>query len=60
MSEPKKLPAFSSEASEAAWWFENSDKHDEEFFQRVRRGMEVASYLSLLMHEALERESQGA
>jgi len=39
----KRLPAFSSEAEEAAWWYENREKHDEEFAKafeegRVQRG----------------------
>lgn len=39
----KRLPAFASEAEEAAWWYENREKHDEDFAKafeegRVRRG----------------------
>jgi hypothetical protein len=43
MSEPRILPAFASEKEEADWWYENREKHAEEFLQaaaegRVRRG----------------------
>jgi hypothetical protein len=39
----RDLPTFSSEAEEAAWWYDNREKHDAEFAQafaegRVRRG----------------------
>jgi hypothetical protein len=92
MSETRKIPAFTSESEEAEWWFQNRDRHAEEFVQAMeqgrvqrgglsrrlaaadltlnlnsddllkaktlaeRRGMEVSSYLSLLVHLALERE----
>ena len=98
MSERRQLPHFASESEEADWWYENREKHAEDFVQAIaegrvtrnglkkrleaaramttialdtedvskakalaeRRGMEVASYLQLLVHEALEREEQSA
>ncbi len=35
---PKKLPAFANEAQEADWWFENREKHAEEFIQAATDG----------------------
>jgi hypothetical protein len=39
----KRLPSFASEEEEANWWYENREKHDEEFARafdegRVKRG----------------------
>ena len=96
MSEPRILPAFASEEEEANWWYDNREKHSEEFVRafeegRVKRGtlarrvaaaqglpvldlneddisrarllaeqrgMPMANYLNLLVHEALEREAK--
>ncbi len=43
MNETRKLPAFASEDEEADWWYDNREKHAEEFLQamaegRVKRG----------------------
>jgi hypothetical protein len=38
MSEKRHLPAFTSEAEEAQWWFDNRDARSEEFAQAVREG----------------------
>lgn len=96
MSERPELPPFQSEAEEADWWYENRERHADDFIRalaegRVKRGglaarlaqargvpvinmevddiakahdlaqkkgMEVASYLTHLIHEALEREAK--
>ncbi len=39
----RRLPAFASEEEEANWWYDNREKHDEEFAKafdegRVKRG----------------------
>ena len=34
----RKVPAFASEAEEAAWWFENRKSHDREFAAAVENG----------------------
>jgi len=43
MNEPRIIPRFASEKEEADWWFENREKHSEEFIAaaadgRVKRG----------------------
>jgi hypothetical protein len=43
MSQIRVIPKFVSEKEEADWWYENREKHDEEFVQaaaegRVQRG----------------------
>ncbi len=93
-SPKKQLPAFASEAEEAQWWFDNRERHAEEFGQAMRegrvsrgamlrrglerthsidldpedftqaqalaerKGMRYQTYLRMLIHEALERESK--
>lgn len=34
----RAVPAFASEAEEAAWWFENRKSHDREFTAAVKKG----------------------
>jgi len=34
----RAVPAFASEAEEAAWWFENRKLHDREFAAAVKKG----------------------
>ena len=34
----RKVPAFASEAEEAAWWYENRKSHDREFAAAVEHG----------------------
>ena len=34
----RAVPAFASEAEEAAWWYENRKLHDEEFAAAVKSG----------------------
>ena len=34
----RKVPAFASEAEEAAWWYENRKSHDREFAAAVENG----------------------
>ena len=34
----RAVPAFASEAGEAAWWFENRKLHDREFAAAVKKG----------------------
>ena len=34
----RKVPAFASEAEEAAWWYENRKSHDREFAAAVVHG----------------------
>ena len=34
----RTLPKFATEAEEAAWWFENREKHDVEFEQAFLEG----------------------
>ena len=34
----RKVPAFASEAEEAAWWYQNRNSHDAEFAAAVENG----------------------
>ncbi len=34
----RRVPAFASEAEEAAWWFENRKAHDREFAAALKNG----------------------
>jgi len=34
MNEPKKIPAFASEAEEAAWWFETREQRAAEYIEK--------------------------
>jgi hypothetical protein len=38
MSEVRVIPKFASEKEEAAWWYDNREKHDEEFLQAIAEG----------------------
>jgi predicted DNA binding CopG/RHH family protein len=38
MSEKLQLPAFANEDEEAQWWYDNREKHAEEFVQASRAG----------------------
>jgi hypothetical protein len=34
----RAVPAFASEAEEAAWWYRNRNSHDAEFVAALRNG----------------------
>lgn len=38
MTERKELPAFKSEREEADWWYDNREKHAEEFIVAMAEG----------------------
>lgn len=46
MSESKHIPAFESEAAEAAWWFANREEHDRAFGDAIRDGRARRSTLA--------------
>ncbi len=35
----RNLPAFANETEEANWWYENREKHAEEFAEAARQGL---------------------
>lgn len=48
-----KVPKFANETEEADWWYDNRERHDEEFAAaiaqgRVRRGSGIVQYLAQL------------
>jgi len=65
---PRELPAFANEDEEAAWWYANREKHDEEFARafaegRVRRGsvaQRLASARQVAMVSLAEPDAQAA
>jgi predicted nucleic acid-binding Zn ribbon protein len=38
MNKRRELPAFANEAEEAQWWYDNREKHAEEFVQAMKDG----------------------
>jgi predicted DNA binding CopG/RHH family protein len=38
MMKSSDIPKFSSEAEEAAWWYENRQKHEDNFVQALAEG----------------------
>ena len=52
MSEKIHLPAFDSEADEAAWWNDNREAHAEEFAKAIREGRARRSNLAQRLAEA--------
>jgi hypothetical protein len=38
MGEARVIPKFATEKEEADWWYNNREKHDEEFVQAVAEG----------------------
>ena len=39
MIKRRELPAFANEAEEAQWWYDNREKHAEEFIQAMDAGL---------------------
>ncbi len=39
MNKRRELPAFANEAEEAQWWYDNREKHAEEFVQAMKDGL---------------------